>query len=66
MATITLTYDARNKNLHNLIYGLKTFGVRIEEKNTKTKEYYNEEFCKKMERGKLQRGKVIKTSDLWK
>ncbi|MBR0502146.1 MAG: hypothetical protein IJJ77_02760 [Paludibacteraceae bacterium] len=66
MATITLSYNARNSIAASMIDAIRKSGVfKIEEKSEQESPY-DPKFVEKIERSKKSKGKSIKTEDLWK
>lgn len=66
MATITLEYNTRNLIAASLLEAIKKSGVfKIKEKAIE-KSPYDKKFVDKIEKSRASKGKVIKTTDIWK
>ena len=64
MATVKLTYDARNSVAQTIMQLIHKVGVFKVEKEDECP--YDKEFMKKIEKNAKSPGKIIKTEDLWK
>ena len=65
MATVKLTYDARNSVAQTIMQLIHKVGVfKVEQEDDKSP--YNEEFVEKIKRGEKSKGKFMKIDDIWK